>query len=443
MGTPHVVIVGGGFGGLKAARALADAPVRVTLVDRQNHHLFQPLLYQVATAALNPSEIATPIRHILKDQANVTVLLAEATRVEVAAKKLHLVDGVIEYDFLILATGATHSYFGNDGWAPFAPGLKSIEDAVDIRQRFLLAFEAAEREADPVHRRAWLTFVVIGAGPTGVEMAGAMSEVARKGMRSNFRNIHPDEARVILIEGVDRVLPTYTPKLSEAALERLKKRGVEVRLGARVTYIDDDEVRIGDERIHARTVVWAAGVAGSPLARTLGAPLDRQGRVLVEPTLAIPDHPEVFVVGDLATLMQDGKPIPGVAQNAIQGGEHAAKNILRALDGEAPRPFRYKDLGSMAVIGRNAAVAWVGDAQFSGFFAWLVWLVVHLIAIIDFRNRVFVLLQWAWSYVFLSRGARLITRKVPPTLLSYAEDPSLPPPEPRAPEPVAARADGA
>lgn len=443
MGTPHVVIVGGGFGGLKAARALADAPVRVTLVDRQNHHLFQPLLYQVATAALNPSEIATPIRHILKDQANVTVLLAEATRVDVAAKKLHLVDGAIDYDFLILATGATHSYFGNDAWAPFAPGLKSVEDAVDIRQRFLLAFEAAERETDPAHRRAWLTFVVIGAGPTGVEMAGAMTEVARKGMRSNFRNIRPDEARVILIEGVDRVLPTYTPKLSEAALERLKKRGVEVRLGARVTAIDDDEVRIGDERIHARTVVWAAGVAGSPLARTLGAPLDRQGRVLVEPTLAIPDHPEVFVVGDLSTLMQDGKPIPGVAQNAIQGGAHAAKNIRRALDGEAPRPFRYKDLGSMAVIGRNAAVAWLGDAQFSGFFAWLVWLVVHLIAIIDFRNRVFVLLQWAWSYVFLSRGARLITRRVPPTLLSHAEDPSLPPPEPRAPEPIAARADGA
>ncbi len=442
MSTPHVVIVGGGFGGLKAARALASAPVRVTLVDRQNHHLFQPLLYQVATAALNPSEIASPIRHILRRQRNVTVLLAEATRVDVAARRLHLVDGALDYDYLIIATGATHSYFGNDAWAPFAPGLKSIEDAVDIRQRFLLAFEAAERETDPTRRRAWLTFVVIGAGPTGVEMAGAMAEIARKGMRENFRSIDPGEARVILVEGVDRVLPTYTPELSAAALERLNKRGVEVRLGARVTYIDDDEVRVGDERIKARTVVWAAGVAGSPLARTLGAPLDRVGRVQVEPTLAIPEHPEVFVVGDLAALSLDGKPVPGVAQGALQGGEHAAKNIRRAIDGEAPLPFRYRDLGSMAVIGRNAAVAWVGDAQFSGFFAWLMWLVVHLIAIIDFRNRVFVLLQWAWSYVFLSRGARLITRKVPPTLLSHDEDPSMPPPEPRAPAPVEARADG-
>lgn len=419
MGIPHVVIIGGGFGGLRAAKALADQPLRITLIDRQNHHLFQPLLYQVATAALNPSEIGTPIRRVLRRQSNATVLLAEAQSIDVDARRVHLVDGSIDYDFLIVATGATHSYFGHDAWAPFAPGLKSIEDAVEIRQRFLLAFEAAERETDPAQRRAWLTFVIIGAGPTGVELAGAMAEIAHHTLRDDFRNIDPDTARVILVEGVDRVLPTYVPALSVSALEQLRRRGVEVKLGARVTDIDAERVTIGDETLPARTVVWAAGVAGSPLARSLGAPLDRAGRVKVEPTLAIPKHQEVFVVGDLATIEVDGVAIPGVAQGALQGGEHAARNIVCALDGHDPEPFLYRDLGSMSVIGRNAAVASVGSMHFTGFIAWLAWLLVHLVAIIDFRNRVFVLFQWSWSYLFLSRGARLITRKVSPTLLAH------------------------
>lgn len=423
MATPHVVILGGGFGGLSAARALAKAPVRVTLLDRQNHHLFQPLLYQVATAALNPGEIAAPIRHVLRRQRNCTVLLAEAASIDAKARKVILVDGELSYDFLIVATGATHSYFGHDEWARRAPGLKSLEDAVEIRQRFLLAFEAAEREPDEERRRALLTFVVIGAGATGVEMAGAMAEVARHTLASEFRAIDPRAARVVLVEGVDRVMQAYAPELSAAALRELEKRGVEVRTSTRVTNIVDECVLLGDERLPACTVVWAAGVAGSPIARTIGAPVDRAGRTLVEPTLAVPGFPELFVVGDLASLTQDGALIPGVAQNALQGGEHAAKQIVRRLRGEGPLPYRYKDLGSMATIGRNAAIADVQGLRLSGFTAWLAWLFVHLIALIDFRNRVFVLLQWAWSYVSFNRGARLITRRVPPTLISRDDAP--------------------
>lgn len=422
MSQPHVVILGGGFGGLAAARALRKVPVRVTLVDRQNHHLFQPLLYQVATAALNPSDIAAPIRHVLRKQKNVTVLLAEATAVDVAARTVVLADGELPYDHLIVATGATHSYFGHDEWARRAPGLKTLEDAVEIRQRFLLAFEAAEREPDPERRRALLTFVVIGAGPTGVEMAGAMAEIARHTLASEFRNIDPRGARVVLVEGVDRVLPSYAPELSASALSELARRGVEVRLGARVTGIEDECVHVGDERLGACTVVWAAGVAGSPLARTLAVPLDRAGRVIVDETLSIPGHPEVFVIGDLAAMTQDGKPIPGVAQGAIQGGHHAAETIARRLRGETPRGFVYKDLGSMATIGRNAAVADVNGTRLTGLLAWWAWLAVHILALIDFRNRVFVVLSWAWSYLSFGRGARLITRKVPPTLITHDDD---------------------
>jgi NADH dehydrogenase len=422
MAIPHVVILGGGFGGLAAARALARAPVRITLIDRQNHHLFQPLLYQVATAALNPSEIAAPLRNVLRRQKNVTVLLAEATRIDVATRTVELVDGDLSYDHLIVATGATHSYFGNDAWARTAPGLKTLEDAVEIRQRFLLAFEAAEREPDAARRVALLTFVVIGAGPTGVEMAGAMAEIARNTLSQDFRNIDPRSARVVLVEGVDRVLQAYSPDLSSSAQQELERRGVEVRTGARVTRLDDECVYVGAERIPACTVVWAAGVAGSPLARTLGVPLDRAGRVLVEATLSIPGHPEVFVIGDLASLQINGAAVPGVAQGALQGGRHAAAMILRSLRGEAHSAFEYRDLGSMATIGRNAAVVDVKGLRLTGLLAWGAWLFVHIVALIDFRNRVFVLLSWAWSYLSFGRGARLITRKVPPTLISRDDD---------------------
>ena len=431
---PHVVILGGGFGGLAAARALAGAPVRVTLVDRQNHHLFQPLLYQVATAALNPSEIAAPIRHVLRRQAIARVLLADARRVDVARRVVELADGELAYDHLVVATGATHSYFGHDEWAHHAPGLKTLEDAVEIRQRFLLAFEAAEREADPARREALLTFVIIGAGPTGVEMAGAMAEIARHTLAAEFDAIDPRKARVVLVEGLDRVLPVYAPELSASARAELEKRGVEVRTGVRVTGIEDECVLLGGERLPACTVVWAAGVAGSPLGRTLGAPCDRAGRVLVETTLGLPGHPEVHVIGDLAAVSVDGAAVPGVAQGAIQGGRHAADNILRLLRGEAPTSFHYKDLGSMATIGRNAAVADVNGTRLTGFLAWTAWLAVHILALIDFRNRVFVMLSWAWSYLTLARGARLITRKVPPTLIRRDEadrdEPAVSPPPP-------------
>jgi NADH dehydrogenase len=426
MSDPHVVILGGGFGGLAAARALADSPVRVTLLDRQNHHLFQPLLYQVATAGLNPSDISAPIRHLLRHQENVTVLLAEATSIDAAAKTVVLTEGSISYDYLVVATGATHAYFGHDEWASRAPGLKSLEDAVEIRQRFLLAFEAAEREEDLERRKAWLTFVVVGAGPTGVELAGAMYEVARHALKEDFRAINPADARVILVEGLDRVLPTYSKDLSAAALKSLHERGVEVRLNTRVTRIDDDAVMMGDELLGARTVVWAAGVAASPLGRFLGAPLDRAGRVKVDASLRVPGRPEIFVLGDLASVVLDGATVPGVAQAALQGGEQTAANIMRSIRAQELAPFRYRDLGSMATIGRNAAVAAIGKAEFTGFFAWLMWLFVHVMALVGFRNRVAVIFSWAWSYVTFNRGSRLITRRVPPTLLSHDEDDDQP-----------------
>jgi len=420
--TPHVVIIGGGFGGLAAARALRKAPVRVTLLDRRNHHLFQPLLYQVATAALSPGEIAYPIRAVLARQDNARVLLAEAREIDVAGRRVVLDDGELHYDFLIVATGATHSYFGKP-WAELAPGLKSVEDALEIRRRVFLAYEAAERESDPALQREWLTFVVVGAGPTGVELAGALGEIGLTTLAHDFRRIDPTTVQVLLVEGKDRVLPTYAPKLSAAAQRQLEKRHVEVRLGTLVTDIDERGVtaRTGGapERIGARTVLWAAGVAASPLARTLGVPLDGTGRVRVGDDLAIPDHPEVFVIGDLARMECDGVEVPGVAQGALQSGRHVARTIAaeaRAAARGAPAPargrFRYRDKGSMATIGRASAVVEMGRIQRSGFLAWMMWWAIHITYLIGFRNRFAVMFQWAWSYVTFQRGARLITGEV-------------------------------
>lgn len=416
MAQPHVVIVGGGFGGLYAAKALARDPVRVTLVDRRNHHLFQPLLYQVATAGLNPGDIAAPIRHVLRRQRNTTVLLAEATAIDVAGRRLVLADGALEYDHLILAAGATHSYFGQDAWAAHAPGLKSIEDALEIRRRVFFAYERAERESDPSAQAAWLTFVVIGAGPTGVEMAGALAEIARHALSQEFRHIDPGRARVILLEGADAVLPPYPDPLRERAREQLQALGVEVRTGSRVTAIDEGGVTLAAERIASRTVVWAAGVQGAPIARSLGVPLDRAGRVRVQPDLTLPGHPELQVIGDLAFLEQDGQPVPGVCPAAIQQGRHAAENVRRALRGQPPAPFRYVDKGSFATIGRGAAVGDVyGRLRLSGVPAWLAWLGIHIFFLIGFRNRAVTLFQWAYSYFTWRRGVRLITGLRPET----------------------------
>jgi NADH dehydrogenase len=408
---PRVVIVGAGFGGLEAARGLRSAPVRVTVVDRRNHHLFQPLLYQVATAALNPSDISAPIRHVLRRQRNTEVILGAVASVDPARRAVRLEDGAeLPYDFLVLATGATHSYFGRDDWAPLAPGLKTVEDAVEIRRRVLLAFERAERERDERRRQALLAFVVVGAGPTGVELAGALAEIASRTLAADFRHIRPESARVVLLEAAPRVLPTYPEKLSEAARAQLARLGVEVRTGARVTDIDEGGVSVGGERIEAATVLWAAGVAASPLARSLGAPLDRAGRVRVNPDLTVPGHPELFVIGDLAAVeREDGTLVPGLAPAAIQEGRHAARAIARSLRGEAPARFHYRDKGVLATIGRAAAVARIGRLQFSGLLAWLAWLFVHILFLIGFRNRVAVILQWAWSYLTFKRGARLIT----------------------------------
>ncbi|HZE96984.1 MAG TPA: NAD(P)/FAD-dependent oxidoreductase [Planctomycetota bacterium] len=407
--TPHVVILGGGFGGLSAARALRKAPVRITLLDRRNHHLFQPLLYQVATAALNAGDIAAPIRHILSRQKNATVLMAEATAIDAAGRKIVLADGECAYDRLIVATGATHSYFGHPEWAPYAVGLKTIEDALEIRRRVLSAYEQAEREQDPETRKAWLTFVIVGGGPTGVELAGALAEIARHALVRDFRNIDPRQSRILLLQGGDRVLPTFPPDLCEKARLQLVGLGVEVRLNALVTGIDAESVRIGEERIPAKTALWAAGVAASPLAKSLGVKLDNAGRVEINPDLSIPGHPEIQVIGDLAALKQDGKLLPGVAPAAMQQGRHAALNIARAVRGEPALPFVYKDKGSLAVIGRGAGVAAFPKSNWSGFVAWWAWLIIHILFLIGFRNRMLVLFQWAWAYWTWQRGARLIT----------------------------------
>ena len=410
MTAPRVVIVGAGFGGLTAAKALRRAPVSVTVVDRRNHHVFQPLLYQVATAALSPGDIAYPIRSILRRQSNARVLLAEATEVDAARRTLVLRDGSLDYDFLILAAGATDSYFGHGDWGRFAPGLKSIEDALEIRRRFLVAFEKAEREADPAKHRALLTFVLVGGGPTGAELAGAMAEISRQVLVSDFRTIDPRDARIVLLEAGPRILPAFPADLSSKAQEALSRLGVEIRTGSPVTGVGPGFVEVGGERIEAATVVWSAGVAAVPLARSLGAPLDRAGRVLVEPDLSVPGHPEIFVIGDLAAFLhQTGKPLPGVAQVAIQQGRHAARNILRRAGGETTIPFHYRDPGNLAVLGRAAAIAHLGRLHLSGFPAWLFWCFVHILYLIGFRNRFIVLFEWAWAYFRNARGARLIT----------------------------------
>ncbi len=410
MTLPHVVIVGGGFGGLSAAKALADAPVRITLVDRRNHHLFQPLLYQVATAGLNPADIAYPIRSILRSQANVQVILGEVVAVDATDRAIVMADGGrLGYDTLVLAAGAGHSYFGRSDWERMAPGLKTIEDAVEIRRRVLSAFEAAERTDDPEEQRAHLTFVVVGAGPTGVEMAGAIAEIAVHTLKRDFRSIDPAASRIVLLEGGDRVLPAYSPKLSASAEHQLEKLGVEVRTGALVTDVDADGVQIGDDRIAARTVVWGAGVAGAPVAATMDAPLDRAGRVEVEPDLSVPGHREILVIGDLAAAVSDGAPVPGVAPAAMQGGDHAAAVVLADLAGEERPVFRYKDKGSLATIGRSSAVASFGRIELSGFVAWVMWWAIHIAFLIGFRSRTLVMFSWGWSWLTFQRGARLIT----------------------------------
>lgn len=414
---PHVVIVGAGFGGLYAGRALRGAKIRLTIVDRRNHHLFQPLLYQVATAGLNPADIAAPIRSVFRGREDVTVVLAEVVSIDVAAKKLVLRDGELSYDTLILATGATHSYFGHDEWAPFAPGLKTIEDALEIRRRVLIAYETAERIPDAEARRDWLTFAIIGAGPTGVEMAGALAEISRRALSREFRNIDPAQARIVLIEAQSRVLPAYDPPLSERARRQLVHLGVQVLTGTRVTATDERGVTLGAERLAARTVIWAAGVAASPLARTLGAPLDGAGRVQVDRTLAVPGREDVFVIGDLASVVQDGVAVPGICPSAIQMGEHVARNIRRRLAARTPEPFHYRHKGSFATIGRGKAVGeLMRRIEFSGFIAWMAWLTIHIYFLIGFRNRVLVLFQWAYSYITFKRGARLITGDPPPPL---------------------------
>jgi NADH:ubiquinone reductase (H+-translocating) len=409
----RVVIVGGGFAGLNAARALARAEVEVTVIDRRNFHLFQPLLYQVAAGELSPADIASPLRVALRRQKNARVLLGEVMEVDAARSEVALRDGRLGYDTLIVGTGASHAYFGHDEWAPLAPGLKTIEDATEIRRRVLLAFEEAEREADPVRQAVWLTFVIVGAGPTGVELAGALAEIANETMRRDFRAIDPRTARILLVEAASRVLPPYSEKLSAKAADALERLGVDVRTNTRVTNIEPGAVTLGGERIATHTVLWAAGVAASPLgkmiARATGATLDRIGRVVVEPDLTVPGYREIFVVGDLAAFTQDGQLLPGVAPVAMQQGRHAAAVIKRRLENQPSTPFRYVDRGSMAVIGRGAAVARIGSLELAGYLAWLTWLFVHIMYLVGFENRLLVLTQWAWNYLTWNRGARLIT----------------------------------
>jgi len=422
MDTHKVVILGGGFGGLTAALKLKNAPVEVTLIDRCNYHLFQPLLYQVATGSLSPANVAGPLRQVLRKQKNTQVLLGEAVNIDTAKRQVILSDGVVDYDTLIVATGSTHQYFGHDEWEEFAPGLKNLNDATAMRGRILLAFEAAERERDPEKLAAWMTFVIVGAGPTGAELAGALGEIAHDTLKHDFRDIDPSQTRIVLVEGTDRPLPTYPPKLSEDARKMLERLGVTVRTGAMVTGIDAEGVTIkaGDrtEKIHTRTVLWAAGVLASPLGKILnenaGAPLDKASRVLVEPDMTVPGHPEIFVIGDLANFShQTGEPLPGVAQPAIQQGAYVAKVIRARFRDEKVKPFHYFDKGNLATIGRFAAVADLNWLQISGLPAWLIWIFIHLLYIVQFQNRLLVMTQWAWLYLTFDRSARLITGKSP------------------------------
>jgi NADH:ubiquinone reductase (H+-translocating) len=409
---PQVVIIGGGFAGLAAARRLKRAPCEVTIVDRHNHHVFQPLLYQVATAGLSPGDIASPIRWILRKQPRLRVLLAHVDRIDSQARQVVLDRGErLSYDYLIVAAGATHSYFGHDEWSDAAPGLKTLDDALGIRRRLLLAFEEAEREPNPVYQRRLLTFVIIGGGPTGVEMAGALGEIARQVLRTEFDNVDPAIARIILIEAGPSILPAFPESLRESARVALVRLGITVRLGKAVTKVEPEAVWLGDERIDAHTILWAAGVAAAPLSRDLGPNLDRAGRVIVEPDLSAAGHPGVFVAGDLASFShQTGKPLPGVAQVAKQQGSRAAANVARLIAGRPTAPFHYYDPGNMATIGRNAAIADFGFLRVSGYLGWLLWLFVHILFLIGFRNRISVMLQWAAAYFTYQRSVRLITR---------------------------------
>ena len=405
-----MVIIGGGFGGLSAAKALRKADVRITIIDRHNHHVFQPLLYQVATATLSPGDIASPIRWILRNQRNTRVLLGDVSAIDLQARRVTLVDGaVVEYDYLIVATGASHTYFGHDEWAAHAPGLKTLEDALAIRRRILVAFELAERETDPARRQRLLTFVLVGGGPTGVELAGTLAEIARQ-TRAEFRNIDTHATRIVLVEAGPTVLANFAPTLRDAAHRSLERLRIEIRENARVTGIDADGVTVGSERIAAGTVLWTAGVAASPVTSTLGVPRDRAGRVIVEKDLSVPGHPDAFVVGDAAASVDGkGRPLPGVAQVAIQGGAHAARTIVRRLHGETSQPFSYFDRGSMAIIGRGSAVADIRGLRISGPLAWLAWLFLHIFELIGFRSRLVVMVEWATAYFTRQRSVRLIT----------------------------------
>ncbi len=415
----HVVIIGGGFGGLYAAKALGSTDMDVTLIDKRNFHLFQPLLYQVATGALAPSHISAPLRSIVSKHKNVRVLMDEAIDIDPELKTVKLLSQDVSYDKLIVATGASHHYFGNDQWKDAAPGLKTIEDAVEIRRRIFSAFEAAEKESDPAARKAWLTFIVIGAGPAGVELAGAIAELAFKTMKDDFASIDPSETQVLLVEGLDRVLPPYPAELSVKGQEALERLGVTISLNTRVTHIVEGQVTFlrdgASHDIAAKTILWAAGVKASEMGKVLessaGATLDRVGRVMVESDLSVPNHPEIFVIGDLSNFSHQGdKPLPGVAGVAMQQGEYMAELLVKQTRGETmDMPFKYTDLGSMAVIGDNEAVVDLGFVKFSGFFAWLAWVVVHIYFLIQFDSKLVVMLQWAWNYFTTNRGARIIT----------------------------------
>ena len=409
---PRIVIIGGGFGGLSAAKALKGANADVIVIDRTNHHLFQPLLYQVATASLSPGDISAPIRHVLRHQRNTSVLLAEVTDVDVRKKIVHidLPDREIPYDYLIVASGSHHAYFGHDEWEPIAPGLKTVEDATELRRRFLLAFERAEKSTNEAEREAYMTFVIVGGGPTGTELSGALPTIARKALRPDFRNIDTQKTRVILLEGGPRILPTFPEDLSEKARLSLGHLGVEVRTNSIVTRIEPDAVYVGDEKISTRSVFWAAGNAASPLGARLGVPVDKVGRVLVNPDLSIPGHQEVFVVGDLAFKMREnGRQVPGVCPAANQEGTAAAKNIRRLMGRLPTKPFHYFNKGDLAVIGRSHAIADFGRVRFSGRIAWLLWLFVHIMYLVGFRNRISVFIEWAYSFITYQRGVRLIT----------------------------------
>ncbi len=418
----RVVIIGGGFGGLQAAHALARLPVHITLVDRRNHHTFQPLLYQVATAGLSPAEIAAPIREILARYENTEVLLGEVVGFDVQQRVVKLEGFELPYDYLVVAAGASHAYFGHDNWEPIAPGLKTVEDALEIRRRVLLAFELAERHAATTGEHLPITFAVVGGGPTGVELAGTLAEITHKSLSDNFRNIDPRKAKIVLLEAGPSVLPSYPEDLRASAKHQLERLGVEVQLNSAVTDVRLGEIRTGSETLRTTVVVWAAGVSASPLGRALGGPVDRAGRVLVEADLSLPGHPEVFVIGDLASLKQaEGTQLPGVAPVAMQEGRWVGKQIAADFAGAPRKPFHYFDKGSLATIGRAAAVADFGKVHISGYFAWLSWLFVHIFFLIGFRNRIIVMIQWAWSYFTYDRSARLITGEGPPLPLSSRE----------------------